>query len=63
MEAQRRAYEDVMGEEAAQRQVVARERARGCTCDEKLILANRTRNANAGHETGCPLSAESQFVY
>jgi hypothetical protein len=55
-ERQRQAYEDAMGTEALERQVIARERARGCTCEDTLILANRLRNAGAGHNHGCPVS-------
>lgn len=58
---QRRAYEAVMGKDAMERQVIERERKRGCKCEEKLILANRTRNAGAGHDLSCPLQAENQW--
>lgn len=58
---QRRLYEDTMGTAAMERQVIERERKRGCKCEEKLILANRTRNAGAGHDSSCPLQAENQW--
>lgn len=55
-ESQRERYAAQMGQDALERQVVEKARRSGCTCEAKVILANRLRGAHAGHEFTCWLA-------